>query len=71
MHRHPCKATGIIKSQGNNSTKEYSKPPVTGPKEMESQELPNEVFNIIVLQMPRELQENINKQFNIRKTIPE
>lgn len=35
MNRQLCKAIGITKSQGNNFTKEYSKPPVTGPKEIE------------------------------------
>ena len=41
MNRQLCKAIGTTKSQGNNFTKEYSKPPVTGPKEIEIQELFN------------------------------
>ena len=41
-----------------NLPKEYSKPPRTGPKEMEIQEFPEKVFKIIVLKMLRELQEN-------------
>ena len=36
--------------------KEYSKPPVTGPKEMEIQELPDKEFKTIILKMLRELQ---------------
>ena len=40
--------------------KEYSKPPVTGPKEMEIQELPDKEFKIIVLKMLRELEKNTN-----------
>lgn len=50
--------------------KEYSKPPPHGPKEMETQELPNKRFKINVLKILRELQENISKQqSNIRKPI--
>lgn len=37
--------------------KEYSKPPITGPKEMEIQEFPNKGFKIIVLKIFRKLQE--------------
>lgn len=36
--------------------KEYSKPPVTDPKEMEIQELPDKEFKTIILKMLRELQ---------------
>lgn len=37
--------------------KEYSKPPVTGPKEARIQEAPNEEFKIIILKMLGELYE--------------
>lgn len=40
------------------SPKEYSKIPVTGPPEMEIQELPDKEFKINVPKMFRELQEN-------------
>ena len=58
-----------MKNHGNMTPpKEYSKPPVVSPKKMESQELPYKGFKIIALKMCRELQENIDKQFNnIRK----
>lgn len=63
MHRHLCRATGIKENQGEMiPLKEYSKPPPHGPKEMETQELPNKRFKINVLKILRELQENISKQ---------
>lgn len=62
-----------MKNQGNTTlSKEYSKPTVTGPREMKIQELSDEEFKIIVLKMLRELKENTDKKFNdIRKTIQE
>lgn len=49
MPRHPCKATKITKSQENvTSLKAHNKPPVTGPKGMEIQELPNKELKIIL-----------------------
>ena len=52
----PRKAIGITKNQGNvTPPKEHSKPPVTGPKEMEIKELSIKEFKIIVLKMFREL----------------
>lgn len=46
-----------MKNQGITTLlKEYSKPSVMIPKEMEMQELPNKVFKIIILKMLRELQ---------------
>ena len=71
--RYLCKATGIMKIQGNiTPPKKYSKPPVTGPKERKIQKLPHEEFKIIVLKTLRELQENTNEQFNdIRKIMQE
>ena len=44
-----------------STPKEYSKTPITDPKEVKIQELPNKEFKIIILQMLRELQENIDK----------
>ena len=56
------------KESGKCVPKEYSKPPVISPNEMEIWELPNKELKVIVLQMLRELQENMDKQFNdIRK----
>ena len=40
--------------------KEYNKPPITGPKEMELKEMLDKEFKIIILQMLRELREQIN-----------
>lgn len=51
-------------------TKEYSKTPETGTKEMEIKEFPNKEINMIAQKMLRELKENTDKQFNnIRNTI--
>ena len=51
---------------------EYNKPPVTGLREMEIEEFPDKFLKIIVLKMLRELQEDIDKQFNnIRKITEE
>lgn len=45
MHKQLYKATGITKNQENMiPPKEYSKLPVTGPKEMEIQELSDKKF---------------------------
>lgn len=53
-----CKALRIVKYQRNMALqKEDCKPPQTGPKEMESQEVPGKEFKIIILMMHRELQE--------------
>ena len=61
MHRHLNKATRIMKTQKNMTpSKEYSKPTVTGPKEMEFQELSDEEFKIIFLQMLNESKENMD-----------
>ena len=50
MCRHLFKATGMMKNQRYVTlAKEYSKLPVTSPKEMESQKLSNKEFKIIVL----------------------
>lgn len=58
MHRHLGEATGIMKNQGNMiPSKENNKLLVTDPKEMETRELPEKQFKIIVLKKPRELQE--------------
>lgn len=59
-----------MKNQGNMFLqKKYSKPLVTGHKEMEIQKLPNKEFKIIVVQILWVLQENKNKQYsNRRKT---
>lgn len=51
--------------------KEYSKLSVTDPKEVEIHKLPDKEFKIIVLKL-RELQENIDWQFNkIKERVPE
>lgn len=56
MYRCLRKDTGITTNPGDMTpTKEYIKPPVTGPKEMKIQEAPNKEFKIIVLNMLREL----------------
>ena len=48
MHGHLQKATGITHNQGNMTPpKEYGKPPVTGPKEMEIQELLDKEFKVM------------------------
>ena len=45
MYRHLSKAIGIMKNWENMTLpKEYSKSPVTGPKEVEIQEFPNKEF---------------------------
>lgn len=50
MHRHLRKTTGIRKNQRSTTPpKEYSEPPVTGPKEVQIQEVPNKEFRIIIL----------------------
>lgn len=47
-----------MKNQGNMiPSKENNKLLVTDPKEMETRELPEKKFKIIVLKKPRELQE--------------
>ena len=52
------------------SPRGHSELPVTDSKEMEMHELPDDKFKIIFLKLPRELQEDMDKQFNkIRKTI--
>ena len=52
MHKYLFKAKGIMKNQRNMTpSKEYSKPPVTGPKEMEIQEFLDREFKKIVLKM--------------------
>ena len=51
------------------SPKETNKVPVTDPKEMEIHKLLD--IKIIILRKSSELQENINKQLEIRKTIHE
>lgn len=57
----------IIKNYWNKSPpKEYSKSPLTGPKEMEIQEWSDKEFKIIVLHIPKKAQINNN---NISKTI--
>lgn len=73
MGRYLHKAAEITKNQGNvTALKEYGKPLVPSPKEMEFQESLNKVFMIIVLQMLRKLQETTEKKFyDIRKTICE
>lgn len=61
-----CKALRIVKYQRNMALqKEDSKPPQTGPKEMESQEVPGKEFKIIILMMHRELQEIWINNLNI------
>lgn len=51
-----------MKIQGNMfPPKKYSKPPVTGPTEMEIQELPDKEFKINVPKMLKQLQENTDK----------
>lgn len=44
--------------------RDYSKPPVTGPKETEIQELSKKEFKIIVQKLLRVLQDNADTQFN-------
>lgn len=53
-----------MKNKGKMSPpKEDNKLPITGPKQMEIQKLPNKEFKIIVTRTLRELQKNIDKQF--------
>lgn len=64
-----CDALRIVKYQRNMALqKEDSKPPQTGPKEMESQEVPDKEFKIIILMMHRDLDKQLKY---IRKTIQE
>lgn len=56
MCRHLRKTAGITKNQGNGTTEG------TDLKEIEVHELPDKEFEIIVLKMLRELQENPNIQ---------
>lgn len=72
MCRHSHKAIGSCRTEKHDFTKRYSKYPVTGPKEMEIQELLDKKFKIIFVRMLRELKENTAKQYNnIGKTIQE
>lgn len=62
MHRHLHKATEIAKNQENMTPpKKYGKFSVTDLIEMETHELLNKEFEIVVLKIPRELQENTDK----------
>lgn len=49
--------------------KEYSKPPVHGPKEMETQGLSNKKFQNTCSKNAQKLQKNTYEHYNIRKTI--
>ena len=58
----PHKSTGITKNQGNmTSPKEHIQPPITGPQNMKTQELPDKELKIIVLKMLKKPCENTDK----------
>lgn len=60
MHRYLPTVIRITKHQGNiTQPKEYSKSPVSGPKEMEIPELTNEEFN-----NSKDVQRTIREQIN-------
>lgn len=71
MCRHPWEAIENMKNQGNmNLPNENRKSPVPDPKEMRTRYCLTKKSKIY-LKMHRQLKENKDRQFNIRKIIKE